>query len=63
MANFHLSFMEHNDIQESAKVLSIAMLNNPIHIAVFQGTGENERFEIETMFLELFSLLSKIGFE
>lgn len=54
MANFHLSFMEHNDIQESAKVLSIAMLNNPIHIAVFQGTGENERFEIETMFLELF---------
>ena len=44
MANFHLSFMEHNDIQESAKVLSIAMLNNPIHIAVFQGTGENERF-------------------
>lgn len=54
MANFHLSCMEHNDIQESAKVLSIAMLNNPIHIAVFQGTGENERFEIETMFLELF---------
>ena len=39
--------MEKSDIQESAKVLSVAMLNNPIHIAVFQGKGEKERIEIE----------------
>ena len=54
MNNFHISFLEHNDIQESAKVLSLAMLNNPMHIAVFGGSGENERLEIEKMFLELF---------
>ena len=46
--------MENKDVQESAKVLSLAMLNNPMHIAVFGGNGENERAEIEKMFLELF---------
>ena len=55
MSNFHISFMEHDDIQESANVLSIAMLNNPIHIAVFQGAGENEREELENDFIELFN--------
>jgi len=55
MPNFQLSFMEHNDILESAKVLSLAMLNNPIHIAVFQGAGENEREEIENDFIEFFN--------
>lgn len=54
MSTFHISFMEHNDIEESAKVLSFAMLNNPLHIAVFQGNGETERMIIERMFLELF---------
>lgn len=54
MNNFHTSFLENKDIQESAKVLSLAMLNNPIHIAVFGGNGENERVEIEKMFLKLF---------
>lgn len=53
MSTFHISFMEHNDIEESAKVLSLAMVNNPIHIAVFQGNGESERLVIEKMFLEL----------
>ena len=46
--------MEHNDIEESAKVLSFAMLNNPLNIAVFQGNGETERVVIERMFFELF---------
>jgi ribosomal protein S18 acetylase RimI-like enzyme len=54
MNSFHISLSEHNDVQESAKVLSLAMLNNPMHIAVFGGNGENERLEIEKMFLELF---------
>jgi len=53
MDNIGISFMEQNDIQASAKVLSLAMLNNPLHIAVFQGNGEKERLEIESMFFEL----------
>ena len=55
-----LSFMEKNDIQESARVLSVAMLNNPLHVAVFQGKGEKERTEIEEMFCELFTELPGI---
>jgi ribosomal protein S18 acetylase RimI-like enzyme len=59
MNNTHVSFLEHNDIKESAKVLSLAMLNNPMHIAVFGGNGEHERLEIENMFIKLFS--KKLG--
>ncbi|MCP4368149.1 MAG: GNAT family N-acetyltransferase [Deltaproteobacteria bacterium] len=62
MSNFQISFMEHSDIQESARVLSLAMLNNPLHIAVFQENGENERLEIERMFFELFNSLPGIIF-
>ncbi len=62
MSNFHISFMEQNDIQKSAKVLSIAMLNNPHHIGVFLDNGENERLEIEKMFFELFNNLPGIVF-
>ena len=62
MSNFHISFMEQNDIQKSAEVLSIAMLNNPHHLGVFLGNGENERQEIEKMFFELFNTLPGIVF-
>jgi len=55
MSNFQISFMEQNDIQQSAKVLSVAMLNNPNHIGVFLGKGEKVRLEIEKMFFELFN--------
>jgi ribosomal protein S18 acetylase RimI-like enzyme len=51
--------MEKSDIQESAKVLSVAMLTNPVHVAVFQGNGEKERLEIEKMFYNL--LLERPG--
>lgn len=54
MPQFDISFMEHNDIQASANLLSHAMLNNPLHIAIFQGHGEKERIEIENTFLKLF---------
>jgi ribosomal protein S18 acetylase RimI-like enzyme len=57
MSNFRISFMEQNDIQQSAKVLSVAMLNNPNHIGVFLGKGEKVRLEIEKMFFELFNNL------
>lgn len=62
MSNFRISFMEQNDIQKSAEVLSIAMLNNPHHLGVFLGNGENERLKIEKMFFELFNNLPEIVF-
>jgi ribosomal protein S18 acetylase RimI-like enzyme len=62
MSNYHISFMEKSDIQQSAKVLSIAMLNAKIHVAVLQGNSENERQEIEKMFCELFTQLPGIVF-
>ena len=62
MSNFQLSFMEQNDIKQSAKVLSNAMLNNPQHIGVLLGNGEKERLEIEKMFVELFNSLPGIVF-
>ena len=60
--NCHISFMEQGDIQESAKVLSLAMLDNPLHMAVFRGNGENERLKIERMFIELFQNFPGIVF-
>jgi len=57
MSDLQISFMERNDIQQSVKVLSIAMLNNPHHIGVFMNNGEKERLEIEKMFFELFNKL------
>ena len=62
MNDTNISLMEINDIQESARVLSVAMLNNPLHVAVFQGKGEKERIEIEKMFCELFIELPGIVF-
>ena len=62
MSSPQISFMEQNDIQQSAKVLSIAMLNNPHHIGVFQGNGDKERLEIEKMFYGLFNSLPGIVF-
>lgn len=53
MSAFHISFMEYNDIEASAIVLSLAMLNNPLHVAVFQGNSETERLTIQRMFIEL----------
>lgn len=46
--------MELNEIKESAKKLSIAMLNNSLHIAVPKGNGEEQRLKIENMFIGLF---------
>jgi len=45
--------MEKGDIEKSARVLSIAMLNNPIHYAVFQSSDEKTRIEIEKDFIKL----------
>ena len=44
--------MELNGINEAATVLSIAMLNNPLLIAVLKGNGERQRAIIEKMFID-----------
>jgi len=62
MSKFNICFMEKKDIQDSARVLSVAMLDNPLHVAVFRGKGEKERVEIEKMFIELFNTLPGIVF-
>ena len=49
-----ITFMEVNEIEESAKTLSFAMLNNSIHIAVLKGDREKQRLKIESMFIDLF---------
>ncbi len=53
MSNIAISFMEKRDIEESARVLSIAMLDNPMHLAVFQNSDESIRIEIENDFTNL----------
>ena len=53
MSNIAISFMEKSDIEESARVLSIAMLDNPIHLVVFQNSDERIRIQIENDFTNL----------
>ena len=62
MEKFSITFLEKSDISESSRVLSEAMLNVPLHIAVFQGHGEKERKIIENMFFGLLSDLPGITF-
>lgn len=62
MGKITISLMEINELQDSARVLSIAMLDAKLHIAVLQGKGENERREIEKMFVGLFTHLPGIVF-
>jgi ribosomal protein S18 acetylase RimI-like enzyme len=53
MEKFRITFLEKSDISESSKVLSEAMLNVPLHIAIFQGHGKKELKMIENIFFEL----------
>jgi ribosomal protein S18 acetylase RimI-like enzyme len=62
MEKIRISFLEKSDISDASSVLSEAMLNVPLHIAVFQGDGEKEREMIEKMFFELLSALPGITF-
>lgn len=62
MKDITISFMEVSDLQESASVLSVAMLDAKLHVAVLQGKSENERREIEKMFCDLFTHLPGIVF-
>ncbi len=51
MEELKISILEKSDISEASRVLSEAMLKNPLHIAVFQDHGEKERKIIEKCFL------------
>jgi len=62
MKNINISLMEISELQESAIVLSVAMLDAKLHVAVLQGCGEKERQEIEEMFSGLFTHLPGIIF-
>lgn len=62
MSDIRITLMEHSDLGRAARVLSHAMLNNPLHLAVFQGNSETERLEIESMFLELLKTFPGIVF-
>ena len=62
MEKVQISFLEKSDISDASRVLSMAMLNVPIHIGVFQGYGEKEREIIEKMFFELLTDLPGITF-
>ena len=62
METCRIAFLEKSSISEASRVLSEAMLKNPLHIAVFQGHGEKERKRIEEMFFELLSDLPGITF-
>jgi len=62
MEKFSISFLEKSDISESSRVLSEAMLNVPLHIAIFQGNGEKERKIIENIFFKLLRDLPGITF-
>jgi len=62
MEKVQISFLEKSDISDASSVLSEAMLNAPIHIAIFQGHGEKERGMIEKLFFELLTDLPGITF-
>ena len=44
-----------DEVGEAARLLSIAMLDNPIHVAVLEGAGEPERLRLERMFAAMFA--------
>lgn len=53
MNAIQISLMQTEDIKKAAEVLSIAMLDNPLHLTVFMDNSEAVRREIEKMFQDL----------
>ena len=62
MTGYTVSLMQKSDVRESARVLSIAMLDARLHVAVLLGKGEKQRREIENMFNGLFTRLPGVVF-
>ena len=57
-----ISFLEKPDIEEAIRVLSIAMEDNPMNVAVFQGGAESIRKNLEKDFFGSFSEIPGIVF-
>jgi ribosomal protein S18 acetylase RimI-like enzyme len=53
MKDLTILLLEQGDIPEAARVLSLAMLSCPIHVAVFQGQDADVRRVQEQMFARL----------
>lgn len=53
MNHLELAGMNSGEEHQTAIVLSLAMVNNPIHRAVLKGQGKSERQRLEGMFLEM----------
>ena len=62
MDKLTISFLEKPDIEEAIRVLSIAMEDNPMNVAVFQSGAESIRKNLEKDFSGLFSELPGIVF-
>ena len=62
MEKLTISFLEKSNSRKASRVLSKAMLKNPLRVAAFQGKGEKQRREIEKMFFELINDLPGIIF-
>lgn len=57
-----ISLLEQKDISEAVRVLSIAMLNVPLHVAIFRGQGDEARQRLIRMFDKLLRLLPGVVF-
>jgi GNAT superfamily N-acetyltransferase len=53
MNDLKIFSLEQGDISEAARVLSLAMVSCPVHVAVFQGQGDEVRRVQESMFARL----------
>ena len=54
MMSIEIAQMQPSDRDEAAEVLSRAMLNNPILVAVYLGESERERVQIKAQFRKKF---------
>jgi ribosomal protein S18 acetylase RimI-like enzyme len=53
MNDLKMEAMVPGEEYQASNVLSIAMVSNPMHVAVLSGQGEPERQRLEDMFLEM----------
>lgn len=58
----NVSLMQRAEATGAAEVLSRAMLDNPLHLAVFLGNGEEQRRQIEIMFAGLMAEAPEVVF-
>ena len=62
MEKLTISLLEKQDIAEAARILGLTMIHNPNSVAVFLGTSETERKEMEKDIFASFSNLLGIVF-